>query len=139
MTESQEVHTIHVNQTQIEFPELSTILSLLLALVSSVTALRGIIQQQGTQIMSALDDLNNAVAAIQTADSALQAADVSLQDAVNTAVTLIQSLHVGGGSVSDADVEAAVAKLTQAASDVTGGASGLTTATASLAGAKPQP
>ena len=44
--------------------------------------------------MATLDDLNAAVAAIQTA--------------VNNAVTLTESLHTGVGTISDAEVEAAV-------------------------------
>ena len=53
--------------------------------------------------MAALDDLNKAVADVQAA--------------VQAAVTLIQTLHTGGGgSVSDAEVESAVTQLEAAAS-----------------------
>ena len=53
--------------------------------------------------MATLDDLTAAVA--------------SVQSAVNTAVTLIQSLHQAApaGTVTDAEVEDAVSKLTAAA------------------------
>ena len=63
------------------------------------------------QTMAALDDLMAAVAGIQSA--------------VDSAITLIQSLHTGTGNITDAEVEAEVTKL-QAAS-------------AALAGAQPQP
>lgn len=79
------------------------------------------------QIMATLDDLNAAVMAIQTADTNVQAA-------VATAISLIQSLHTDlgtGGSVSDAEVEAAVASLQTAAGD-------FSTAVTNLGGAKPQ-
>jgi len=57
--------------------------------------------------MAVADDLAKAVADIQSA--------------VQTAITLIQSLHQDAGSVSDAQVEDAVSKL-EAASQALGGA-----------------
>jgi hypothetical protein len=59
------------------------------------------------KIMATLDDLNKGIADIQAA--------------VAAAITLIQSLHTGAGTVSDAEVEAAVTKL-EAASAALGGA-----------------
>ena len=73
-----------------------------------VTNTHLILSRQGQQllllekIMSVLDDLN-------TADAAIQAA-------VNSAIDLIKSLHTNPGSVTDAEVEAEVAKLQAAAS-----------------------
>jgi hypothetical protein len=61
--------------------------------------------------MAALDDLTAAVTALQTA--------------VTNAVTLITSLHMGTGSVTDAEVETVVGELNAAA--------------AALSGATPQP
>jgi len=65
-----------------------------------------ILANQG-KIMATLDDLTKAVSDVQAA--------------VATAVTLIQSLHSGAGTVSDAEVEAAVASL-EAAATALGGA-----------------
>ena len=82
---------------------ITTAIELLLQIAAAIAVLR---LQQG-KIMATLDDLNAAVAAIQTA--------------VNNAVTLIQSLHTGVGTVSDAEVEAAVTEL-KAAATALGGA-----------------
>jgi len=87
------------------------VLDAVLAGVKALQAGQVTIINQESKIMAALDDLNSAVAAVQTA--------------VNTAVTLIQSLHSGSGTVSDADVENAVAQLNEAAQ--------------ALGGAMPQP
>jgi hypothetical protein len=46
----------------------------------------------------------------------IQAADMAIKTAVAAAVTLIQNLHSGASSVSDAEVEAVVADLQGAAS-----------------------
>lgn len=64
-----------------------------------------------------LDDLNNAVAKIQDANQANQTADQAIQDSVNQAITLINNLRTNTGSVTDAQVEAAVSALQAAASD----------------------
>ena len=88
-------------------PELDRIdanVSQLLALVRSLFSVE-------VKEMATLDDLNKAVA--------------DTQAAVQTAITLIQSLHKGAGSVTDAEVEDAVSKLEAAA--------------AALGGAAPQP
>jgi hypothetical protein len=50
----------------------------------------------------------------------LQAADAAIKAAVQSAVTLIQSLHSGVGTVSDADVEAVVSDLNAAAAALGG-------------------
>jgi hypothetical protein len=63
------------------------------------------------KIMATIDDLTMAVADVQAA--------------VQSAIALIQSLHMGGNSVTDAQVEDAVAKLEAAAM--------------ALGGAQPQP
>ena len=68
--------------------------------------------QQGAQVMTTLQDLQNAEAAIQTA--------------IGNAITLIQNLQ--SGSVADADVEAVVAQL-NAASAALNAATGATGAT----------
>jgi hypothetical protein len=57
--------------------------------------------------MATIDDLTKAVA--------------DVQNAIQMAVTLIQSLHSGAGTVSDAQVEDAVSKL-EAAAQALGGA-----------------
>jgi hypothetical protein len=63
------------------------------------------------KIMATIDDLTTAVADVQAA--------------VQSAIALIQSLHMGGSSVTDAQVKDAVAKLEAAAM--------------ALGGAQPQP
>jgi len=61
--------------------------------------------------MATIDDLTKAVAEVQAA--------------VQAAISLIQSLHMGAGAVTDAQVEDAVSKLEAAA--------------LALGGAQPQP
>ena len=80
-------------------------------LAVQIATLTTLVQQTGTQIMATLDDLNKAVADVQAA--------------VQTAVTLIQSLHTNPGTVTDAEVESAVSSLESAAT--------------ALGGAKPMP
>jgi hypothetical protein len=63
------------------------------------------------KIMATIDDLTMAVADVQAA--------------VQAAIALIQSLHMGGSTVTDAQVEDAVSKLEAAAK--------------ALGGAQPQP
>src|SRR5580692_6109935 len=65
MTEAQEVHSIHVNQTSIIIPDLATIQSLLSAVISSQTALRGLIQQQGANMAEDYTALNAALSGLQ--------------------------------------------------------------------------
>jgi len=50
----------------------------------------------------------------------LQAADAAIKAAVQSAITLIQSLHSGAGTVSDAEVEAVVSDLNAAAAALGG-------------------
>lgn len=78
-------------------------------------------------MMATLDDLNAAVANIQSADTAVKAA-------VATAIALIETLHQAApvGTVTDAEVESAVSALNAASAD-------FTTASTNLGGAKPQP
>jgi pentose-5-phosphate-3-epimerase len=73
------LQTIHANQTQRIIPYLKTLIA------------------QGVKLMSALDDL--------------KAADAALALDVMDAVNLIQVMHAAPGTVADADVEAVVANL----------------------------
>jgi hypothetical protein len=76
--------------------------------VKAILALVQTLTTQGTQIMTVLDDL--------------KAADALTQAAIAAAVTLIESLHTGVGSVSDADVEAVVSDLKAAAGSLSAAA-----------------
>lgn len=71
------------------------------------------------KMMAAIDDLTKAV-------SDIQATDTTIKAAVATAVSLIQTLHSGGGgSVTDAQVEAVVAQLETASGDFSAAATSL--------------
>ena len=74
--------------------------------IDALSAKVDLVLQKETQAMAVLDDL--------------QAADAAIQAAVQSAITLIQSLHTGTGSVSDADVEKVVADLNAAATALSG-------------------
>jgi uncharacterized iron-regulated membrane protein len=95
-TTAQQLATIRANQTQIIMPDLAKVLANQATIIANQE-----------KIMATLDDFNAAVMGVQTA--------------VATAITLIEALHTssgGGGSVTDAEVEAAVASLNKASSDL---------------------
>jgi hypothetical protein len=72
------------------------------------------------RIESKIDILTSNEAKIMSTLSDLQAADTAIKNAVQAAITLIQSLHTGAGTVSDAEVEAVVADLNAAATALGG-------------------
>jgi hypothetical protein len=69
-----------------------------------------------SNLASRISTINSKLGVIMSTLSDLQAADAAIKSAIASAITLIQSLHMGaGGSVSDADVEAVVSDLNAAA------------------------
>lgn len=73
------------------------------------------IDQNVQTILQFVSLINLKEGSIVSTLSDLQAADAAIKAAVAAAITLIQSLHMGAGTVSDADVEAVVADLNAAA------------------------
>ena len=107
LTESQEVHTIHVDLTSIVIPDLGTIQSLIASVVSSQVSLRGLIQRQGSQVMALADD----VAALTTVVSNLNAAVSSFITQANANFAALQAALASSAAAADPAVQAAVAAL----------------------------
>lgn len=103
MTTLSLLETIHANQVQRIIPLLETILA------------------QGTMIMTTATDLMGAI-------SAIQAADQALQPAVQAILGYIKTLQTGG-TVPDAEIEAAVSALQKASSDFSSAATSLASVT----------